>query len=138
MQPLEWTADDCVYFPQLDTDHQKILEDAESLRRSFALGRSTSRIGCLRQLSKSISDHFAGEEGLMRTSRFPGFQWHQSQHDAGRKKLALLTQAVHNNDELGVREGLEDLARWLTNHVHLADRMFAAHLRNDLRERLAS
>jgi hemerythrin-like metal-binding protein len=138
MQAIHWTTDDCVFIPQLDTDHQKIFEDVESLRHSVALGKPASQIGCLRRLSQSISDHLTGEEGLMRRSRFPGFQWHQSQHDAGRKKLALLTQAVHNNDELGVREGLEDLTRWLADHVHLADRMLAAHLRNDRRERLAS
>src|SRR5215471_7750669 len=129
MQPIQWTTDDCVYLPPLDTDHQRIFEDAETLRHSVVLGRPASRIWCLRRLSQSISDHFVGEEGLMRKSRYPGFQWHRSQHDAGRKKLALLIQAVHNNDELGIREGLEDLARWLTDHVHLADRMFAAHLR---------
>jgi len=139
MQPLQWSTNDCVYLPQIDSDHQKIFEDVEDLRHSVALGRPANQIGCrLRRLSQDISDHLVGEERLMRTSRFPGFQWHQSQHDAGRKKLALLTQAVHNNDELGVREGLGDLARWLTDHIHLADRMFAAHLRNDRRERLAS
>jgi hemerythrin-like metal-binding protein len=91
-----------VYAPELDTDHQRLFEDAEKLRRAIALGKSASQIVYRSwRLSQSFSAHLAAEEHLMRTSRYPGIQWHQSQHDAGRKKLALLTQAVHNNDELG-------------------------------------
>ena len=139
MQSLQWTTDDFVYLPQLDSDHQKIFEDAENLRKAIALGKPSSQVGfCLWRLSQSFSAHLACEERLMKKSRYPAVQWHESQHGAGRKKLALLTQAVQRNDELGVKDGLEDLARWLTDHVHIADQMFAAHIRNDHRERVAS
>ena len=74
----------------------------------------------------------------MRSSRYPGFQWHEHQHQTGRNKMAMLTQAVHRDDDLGTREAFEDLVRWMNDHIHLADRMLAAHLRNDRRERLAS
>ena len=139
MQSLEWTADDYVYVPQMDADHQKVFEDAEHLRRAIALCKPASQLGfCLWRLAKSLSAHLSGEERLMRSSRYPAFQWHERQHDAGRKKIALLTQAIHRNDELGIQDTFQDLARWLRDHVHLADHMFAAHLRNDQRERLAS
>ena len=121
MEPLRWTADDCVYVPQLDTDHQKIFGDAENLRHAVVVGSPSSQLRVyIWRLCQSFSAHLASEEHLLRRSRYPGLQWHQSQHETGRKKIALLTQAVHNNDELGVREGLQDLARWLTDHVRLA------------------
>jgi hemerythrin len=139
VQSLQWTTDECVYVPQLDADHRKVFEDAENLRRAVALGQRAGQMEfCLFRLSKSFSAHLSGEERLMRSSRYPALQWHEHQHDAGRKKLGLLTQAIHRNDGLGIQEAFEDLARWFTDHIHLADQMFAAHLRNDLRERWAS
>lgn len=139
MQSLQWTIDDFVYLPQLDSDHQKLFEDAETLRKAIALGKPSNQVNfSLWRLSQSFSAHLAGEERLMKKSRYPAVQWHESQHDAGRKKLAVLTQAVHRNDALGIKDGLEDLVRWLTDHIHIADQMFAAHIRNEQRGRLAS
>jgi hemerythrin-like metal-binding protein len=139
VQPLRWTTDDYVYVPQLDADHQKVFEDAENVRQAVVLGRPSSQVGFqLWRLSKSFSTHLGSEERLMRNTRYPGFQWHERQHHAGRTKMAALTQAVHRDDEIGIRDGIEDLMRWLRDHIHLADRMFAAHLRNDQRERMAS
>lgn len=139
VQPLEWTIDDFVYEPQIDADHQKLFADAESVRQAIALGKPASQVSYqLWHLAKSFSAHLTGEERQMRRSRYPGYQWHESQHQAGRAKIARLTQAVHRNDELGIREGLEEFIRWMQDHVHLADRMFAAHLRNHERERVAS
>jgi hemerythrin-like metal-binding protein len=136
---LQWTTDDFVYMPQLDADHQKIFEDTENLRRAVSLGQRAGEMEfCLFRLAKSFSTHLSSEERLMRSSRYPALQWHEHQHDAGRKKLAFLTQAVHRRDVLGIPQALEDLARWFTDHIHLADQMLAAHLRNEERERLAS
>lgn len=137
MNPLRWTTDDLVYVPEVDEEHQRIFEDAESLRRSLASGEPAAGTS-LWSLFQSLSRHLANEERLMHTSRFSGFAWHQRQHDAGRKKMALLMQSVQRNDMLGVREDFEDLVRWLADHLHVADRMLASHLRNDRRERIAS
>jgi hemerythrin len=139
VQPLEWTIEDFVYEPQLDADHQKLFADAESLRQAMALGRPVSQIGFqLWRLAKSFSAHLATEERLMRRSRYPACHWHENQHRAGRAKLACLTQAVHRSDDLGAQESFVDFARWMRDHVHLADQMFAAHLRNHDRELIAS
>ena len=139
MQPVRWTSDEFVFVPQMDADHQKLFEDAENLRQAVVLGESSSQLGFHAwRFSKCLSAHLTSEERLMRSSRYPGFQWHERQHHAGRTKMALLTQAVHRGDTLGTREAFQDLIRWISDHIHLADRMFAAHLRNDQRERLAS
>jgi hemerythrin len=74
----------------------------------------------------------------MRSCEYDALQWHQQQHHAGRAKLALLMEAAHQKDLRSVSETLEEFTHWLRDHVGLADRMFAAHLRNDRRERLVS
>ncbi len=139
MQPLEWTIDDFVFVPQLDADHQKIFHDAEKVRQALSARTPASQVGFyVWRLSKSFAAHGAGEERLMRTSRYPALQWHEHQHQAGRAKLLRLTEALHGNNGLVPDQALEEFATWLRDHIRLADRMLAAHLRNDIRERMAS
>ncbi|HEY1242154.1 MAG TPA: hemerythrin family protein [Bryobacteraceae bacterium] len=139
VESIRWTDDDFVFVPQLDAEHQKLFQDAEGIRLALSRGMDAGQVGLhMWRLTRSFSAHIAGEERLMRSSRYPAFQWHERQHHAGRNKLARLTEASHRKDERIAGEALEDFARWMRDHVNLADRMFAAHLRNDRRERMAS
>lgn len=139
MQPLQWTTDDFVFIAQMDADHQKLFRDTERVRQAVASGTPAGKIGYyLWRLSKGAAAHFASEERLMRSSRYPALEWHERQHQAGAHKLARLTEAVHGKDGHHTRDAIQEFADWMKDHIRLADRMFAAHLRNDQRERLAS
>lgn len=139
MQPLEWTPDDFVFVPEIDSDHRKVFSDAEKIRRALANGAGSSEIGFhVWRLSKSLAVHFASEERAMRRSQYEAQQWHQQQHRTGRARIALLQEAARLRDTQGTSAALEEFCSWLRDHVGLADRMFAAHLRNDRRERLVS
>ena len=74
----------------------------------------------------------------MRRWRYPALDWHQSQHAAGRKKVNRLAEAVRSGDTECMGRALDEFSGWLKDHVHLADRMLAAYLRNGQRERLVS
>jgi hypothetical protein len=52
--------------------------------------------------------------------------------------MARLVEASRSETPGGIAEAVDDFARWLENHVALADRMLAAHLRNDQRQGLVS
>ena len=139
MQSLEWKTADLVFEPKIDADHRKLFEDLEKLRRAIELGTPNGQAALHSwHLSKSFAAHLAGEERLMRRSEYPGLDWHQRQHHTGRKKLARLAGAVQAKERTVMEQALEELAEWFTDHIGLADRMFAAHLRNDLRCRLVS
>ena len=139
MTPVEWTPEDLVFSRQLDADHRKLFTELEIVRQASENGAGTSPLGLhLWRLSKDLSTHFASEEQLMRESRYPGRSWHQRQHQSGRKKMARLLEARHATGGEECDRALEAFARWLKDHVHLADRMFAAHLRNEQRGRLVS
>ena len=134
-----WTDEDSVFVPQLDAEHEKLFEDAERMRQfvTHRLRSDNARLPLWR-FSQDFLAHLNSEERLMRTSRYAGLNWHERQHQAGRTKLARLTEAVHGANEQGVREALQDVTDWMHDHITVADRMFAAHLRNESRERLAS
>jgi len=139
VQPVEWTTDDFVYVSELDSDHQKVFRNIENARQALANGTPVPQLGFLLwRLSRSLSVHLASEERAMRESRYEAFHWHQQQHHAGRAKMAHLLEIAHAKDTQSIAAALQDFTGWLRDHVGLADRMLAAHLRNDRRERLVS
>jgi len=137
MAPVEWTSADLVFSRQLDSDHRKLFEQLEKVRLAVECAAPANQLNFrLWRLSKDLSIHFNSEERLMRDSRYPARRWHERQHDAGRHKMARLMEAAHSR--VGLNAAFEEFTGWMKDHVRLADRMFAAHLRNDQRERLAS
>jgi hemerythrin-like metal-binding protein len=139
VEPFEWSPDDLVFVTQMDADHQKLIREIEAVRKALAPATPTTEAGfrCW-QLSKCLSAHLVSEERMMRRSRYPASQWHASQHNAGRTKMARLVAAIQGKDVPHIEDALRELGHWMKDHIALADRMLAAHLRNDSRERLVS
>lgn len=136
---MEWTSEDLVFSPNLDADHRRLYAKLEAVRQAMERGAPTSLLGVpLWQLSKSITVHFRNEERLMNRSSYPAQEWHKSQHRAGRNKMRSVLEACRTGQADSVNQGLDELGGWLRDHIHLADRMFAAHLRNDQRAQLVS
>jgi hemerythrin-like metal-binding protein len=136
---MEWTSEDLVFSPKLDADHRQLYGKLEAVRRTIERGAPATLLGVpLWQLSKSVTVHFRNEERLMHRSSYPALEWHRSQHRAGRNKMQSILEACRIGQVDSVSHGLDDLAGWLRDHVHLADRMFAAHLRNNQRAGLVS
>jgi len=137
--PVEWTTDDLVFSRRLDADHRKLFTELETVRQASEIGTGTSPLGLhLWRLSKDVSIHFASEERLMLESGYPARSWHKRQHQAGRNKMARLLEASREPRGEERDAALQVFAKWLKDHVHLADRMFAAYLRNEQRGRPAS
>jgi hemerythrin-like metal-binding protein len=138
MAPVEWTSADLVFSRQLDADHRKLFEELEKVRQAADANPGMRELSFrVWRLSKDLSIHFKSEERLMNQCRYPARLWHRRQHQAGRNKMGRLLEAARSGRG-DTRTELEDFAKWLRDHVHLADRMFAAHLRNDQRVKLAS
>jgi hemerythrin-like metal-binding protein len=139
MEVLDWSTADLVFVPQMDEEHQKLFRDMEQAREAIERGTPVDRLGfTVWRLAKTMAVHFKSEEALMRRSHYQAAQWHEHQHQAGRRKLEQLRAAVRTGDEPKTTAAFEELARWMKDHIRLADRMLGAHLRNDGRVRLAS
>lgn len=139
MTPVEWSNEDYVFSPPLDSDHQKLLEQMERVRRALEPGGAAHEPGLdLWRLSRMLSIHFASEERLMQECRYPAIRWHKRQHQTGRNRMGRLVEAAHVDGGQRMDNLFEKFVAWFRDHIHLADRMFAAHLRNDQRGRLVS
>src|SRR5690348_17153466 len=98
-----WTDEDSVFVPQIDAEHGKLFEDAERMRQFLTHGwRSDHAQFPLCRFSQDFLAHLNSEERLMRSSRYSGLNWHERQHQAGRTKLARLTEAVNGGNEQAV------------------------------------
>lgn len=139
MTPVEWTPEDLVFLRRLDSDHRKLFTELETVRQASETGMVASQLGLhLWRISKDLSIHFAGEERLMLESGYPARSWHKKQHQTGRNKMARLLEAGRGTHGKDRDAALQAFAKWLKEHVHLADRMLAAYLRNEQRGRLVS
>ena len=87
--------------PQVDLEHQEMLELARALK--LALEAGFSRHECHKKLClliKSTEIHFSSEEQLMLSSRYPGYQAHKTEHARLLAQLQLVekefaSRAVH-------------------------------------------
>jgi hemerythrin-like metal-binding protein len=135
---LQWSEDHSVYIPELDEQHKGLLEATQELRAAVLTGESKDRVEFLAgRMATRLAAHFRYEESLMRGSRYSALDWHERQHHAARAKLALLWDAVRGRGTESILGTLEELADWFHDHVAVADRMLAAHVRNHERERIA-
>jgi hemerythrin-like metal-binding protein len=135
VQSLQWSEDHSVFIPELDEQHKGLLEVSQELRTAVLTGESKERLEFLAgRMATRLAAHFRYEEGLMRGSRYSAIDWHERQHQAARVKLALLWDAIRGRGAESVFAALEELAGWFLDHVTVADRMLAAHIRNYERE----
>jgi hemerythrin-like metal-binding protein len=123
-----------VFTPALDAEHRNISNAIEALRRMSG-EEGGGPLTFLRSLAERIEEHFAGEERLMRSSRYPSYDWHKRQHDAARKRVTEFAARAEANEAGAVSAAASFLAGWLRDHTGLHDRMMAAYLRNYERAR---
>ena len=131
MQCLEWTAErNAVAVPEIDEEHQALFQLGNILYQAVAEGALLSAVEPeLRELIAQTVSHFAREERIMRSKRYPGYGWHKGQHNTVRAKLAALERAIQKGDREAVLPALDYLTAWLQTHTAVSDRMMGAFLR---------
>jgi len=123
-----------VFVPEMDAEHKEMFRLAAELRRAFLAGAPPNELDKLQgRLAGEVTGHFAHEERLMRTASYAAFQWHESQHQTGRSRVAELGRQIQRGERSAIFESLESIARWLRDHTSVADRMAGAYLRNHAR-----
>lgn len=118
-----------VFMPTLDAEHKRISEGIEALQRISDREGGGPRM-FLRSLTELIDAHFDGEERMMRSSRYPSYDWHKRQHDTARKRVTQFAARVEADEAGAVSDMVSFLTGWLRDHTGLHDRMMTAYLRN--------
>ncbi len=135
MSHFQWNADQAIHLPEVDAEHRALYLLAEDLRRSVLAGAEVT--GKLRALVAEIEDHFSHEERLMRKVHYAMLDWHKGQHDTVRRQARRAARRFQKGEGNAVPEFLEFMARWLQDHLAVADNMMGAAVRNHQRSHAA-
>ena len=131
MPVFKWSKNYAVFVPEIDAEHRNLFRAAGELQQAVVGGEPGDRVhALLGELIASEEDHFSHEERLMRFTGYPGLAWHKGQHDTVRKKMSEYAPRIEGGERLAALLLLKFLSGWFQDHISLADRMMAAHVRN--------
>ena len=131
MRRVKWSDQYQVHLPEIDAEHRSLYRATAELQHVVETGLGTEHIAAIMQeILTHLAGHFAHEERLMQETEFAGAAWHKQQHDTARRRVGALDARIRAGEEGAPAELVAYLAKWLRDHVGLADRMMASHLRN--------
>ena len=116
--------------PAVDRQHQHLFELVNELHHGIISGQGRESMGkTLKALGSYTLEHFATEEGFMRSTRYGNYPRHKAKHDqlAGQVKDLM---AQYEAGALALPGTLSKfLADWLTHHIKEEDMEMITWLR---------
>ena len=121
----------------LDRDHLEQHETILEIRGTLACRRNSGRIALLLHgLERTLTLHFALEEGLMRAAQYPGLVHHTREHIRLTECLRALA-SLHDRGRINLVEGsLDFLSEDHARHIRQNDRRYGSWLSLDSGEDL--
>ncbi len=132
MKAIEWDESLSVHIPEIDLQHQRLIDLINDLDETMA-GQDQNKV---RTVIEGLKDyaivHFDAEETLLETHGYPGLKGHQTEHWEFVKKVRNFEQA----QDLGLK-GVRDniirfLTQWLLKHIRVTDQHYAEFLKDKL------
>ncbi|HOQ06158.1 MAG TPA: bacteriohemerythrin, partial [Anaerohalosphaeraceae bacterium] len=125
MPLFQWNNSFSVGIPEMDRQHQRLVDLINQFYDALQLGRSKEIIQqTLRELVGYVNTHFSEEEALMRQIGYPALPAHQTKHQrlvAHVQKLFEDFQAGRPVNSLNLAEFLKN---WLVTHIQKEDKQY--------------
>jgi hemerythrin len=132
MSDVRWKNEFRLGVPEMDAEHEKLINLAGNLREAFYRNEDSGTVGkIIDDILHFALTHFHNEEAFMKTIQFPGYSSHKEQHKALAMRILKLREE-HETDTGDVSVDVLDLIHdWLIDHFQAADRQYAAFLTED-------
>lgn len=128
MTSPRWTSDLATGNPDIDRDHQELVEIIDQLKAAASGGDQKARLShALDQFRGHVLNHFPAEEAEMDAKSYPGLAKHHQAHALLADQVVELVQKDNNGDTVLFSE-VDHLAQALYRHILLDDKPFAAFL----------
>jgi len=134
---IVWTPDLALGVPALDEQHRQLFRHADHFHAALARADPTEKLEqYLGFLAGYAAEHFDAEERFLREIGYPGLKSHLAEHEAFRRRLALLAPL---EEEEGPSQAVLALVTsidrsWLRDHVVGSDMAFARWWRSGCRD----
>ncbi len=129
LEPVRWTPEYSVGSPEMDRQHQGLLQILNELLRARGLRYDSEPVSeALQRMTAYAKEHFQAEERLMEERGYPGLPEHQAEHQA------FLNRTVQFCLEAGRKPGEEPvelmrfLRAWWLMHILREDRAYGEGL----------
>lgn len=131
MPTFEWTSSIDLGHPQIDEQHRLLLSLGKAVVESqLDSDEHQPDPAQLQALIEFAREHFAFEEGLMRTAGYPNAQWHAKYHASLLTELVSYLYKLQRGERVFRVEHLRDLIEsWITIHINSEDRDLTRWLR---------
>ena len=129
MAYIEWSDNLSVGFDEMDEDHRKLVELANSLHVAIDGGFPGEEISMVfAELVSYTQWHFRHEERLMQQAEYHGLEAHKKEHTELTAKVLALQASYHEGD-ISVPDRLMPFLReWLAHHIQEVDRETGQYL----------
>ena len=130
MTDFEWTSAIALGHTEIDEQHKRLLLLAEALVESL-LSSAEHKPGAaqLQALIEFAEEHFAFEEGLMRSARYPEAERHAKNHASLLTEITTYAHRVERGQYFNPPAGLISF-QWFIQHIDEADRDLVVWLKS--------
>ena len=129
MSLLAWSNMFSVGVKDIDDQHKKLVELANSLNDAMKAGKGKEAMGeILSELVTYTVTHFTFEERLMEKHKYPLSPQHKQEHQDLVKTVGEFKAKFEHGDVTLTSEVMSFLRDWLTKHIMNSDKMFGKDL----------
>jgi len=126
MALLCWSSRYSVGVEALDNQHKALMNVLNELHSASMRGKAqevASRL--IGQIVSIANEHFAAEESLMESIRFPGIVEHCAKHKEMTGRIAEYVARHKKGDTTVYTQLLYFMRDWLSNHMSTVDREYS-------------
>jgi hemerythrin len=125
---IEWKDEFCVGVPDVDHEHQEIINLINNLHDAMSGENATiSVMDFLGEIYSHVSAHFALEEKIMRSHKYDQYTEHKADHERLLDELRDIMDDYEENAYFSDEEFAGQVERWFTDHFKTKDARLHKH-----------
>lgn len=133
---IKWNESFSCFEPSIDAEHMKMVELINAMEEIVSLGDGVDRYDEIVAIFKELQDytiyHFSHEESLFEQYGYDSFNTkvQKLQHQGFVDKMKAIDMREIDDNQYGVvREMLDFVGQWLTDHILHTDKQFGIFIR---------
>ncbi len=118
-----------VGIPQVDQEHQQLFAIVARIQQALEQDGDTAQNEARRAVAELLEytrTHFASEEALMEAAAYPALPAHRELHRELLLQVGEMELRVEVSEPSASLDLSRFLAKWLINHIQVADQRFGA------------